>query len=953
MTPERWQQVEALYHAAYARPSNERAAFLAHACPDDAALRREVESLLSVRDDGVFSQPAVGAAAQMIGDVLRANMTGRTIGGYYLESLLGAGGMGEVYRARDPKLGREVAIKILPREFTSDPDRLARFEREARMLAALNHPNICAIYGFEEADGVRFLILELVEGTTLPNRLGDVSSLRSQEGGLPLRDALTIARQIAEALEVAHEKGIIHRDLKPANIKITPDGVVKVLDFGLAKAVERVGSPADVTDAMVLTRVGGGGGPLMGSAAYMSPEQARGSSLDKRTDIWAFGCVLYEMLTGRVAFAGETVSDSIAKILEREPDWSALPVSTPPSVRRLLFRCLTKDPKQRLRDLGDARIEIDAVDESRPWASDVTSVPNLRWRTVAGLSVLAVSLLAAAAMWLMRNPSIDDLFARATFTPLTTFEGSERDAAISPDGHFVAFVADTAGPFHIFLSQVGTDDFLDLTPGESDQRNQLNRPVGFSADGSQIFLSGSPEGNRRLRVRALLAGEPRPFLEEQTISMAWSPDRTRLVYFNSSRGDPVFVADRNGGDKHQIVGGEKDAHQHFLTWSMDGRWIYYVHFVDDADSADLWRIPASGGTPERLTEQRTDLRYPTPIDDRTVLYVAKDENETGPWLWALDVTTKVTHRVSVGLSRYLSLAASADGRRLVATVAKSRADLWSLPILDRPAEERDVRPYPLQAAGARAPRFGRASLFYLSSSGGAGDGLWRVHDGQSVLVWKSSDGPLLEPPAVSLDGQQVALSPRARGSAHLTVVSDDGTHRRSLAPGVDVRGTAAWSPDDTSIVTGGEDAQGPGLFKIPLDNGAPARLATGVAVDPVWSPDGSLIVYAGPLEDGTAPVLAVRPDGRSVSLPTIRTKTQGAGCLRFLPDGKSFVYMLGFIGRQEFWLFDLTTNTTRRLALLPSSATISAFDITPDGKQIVFDRLQENSDIVLIDLPKR
>ena len=380
MTPERWQRVEELYHAAYARPIGERAAFLAEACREDEALRRQIESLLNESShDGFLAEPTPETAAELASgmpDTL-PDMTGESLGGYRLDALLGAGGMGEVYRSHDAKLGRDVAIKILPRAFTSHPDRLARFEREARMLAALNHPNICAIYGFEEVDGVRFLVLELVEGVTLAQKLAQASNLHQKSGGLSLGQVLGVARQIAEALEVAHEKGIIHRDLKPANIKITPDGAVKILDFGLAKIVGGSGPSSDLSSAPTEDGTSGGG-PIIGTAAYMSPEQARGLPVDKRTDIWTFGCVLYEMVTGRVAFPGETISDSIAKILQREPDWSALPAATPAPIRRLLLRCLTKDPKQRLRDIGDVRIEIDAVHEVLPGTADVPGAPRLR-----------------------------------------------------------------------------------------------------------------------------------------------------------------------------------------------------------------------------------------------------------------------------------------------------------------------------------------------------------------------------------------------------------------------------------------------------------------------------------------------------------------------------------------------------------------------------------------------
>jgi eukaryotic-like serine/threonine-protein kinase len=278
---------------------------------------------------------------------------GARLGSYEIQAPLGAGGMGEVYRAWDTKLGRDVAIKILPEVFTSDPERLARFEREARMLAALNHPHIGAIYGVEDAESVHALVLELVEGDTLGERL--------RRGSLHLTDALAIACQIAEALESAHEHGIIHRDLKPGNVKITEDGNVKVLDFGLAKAAPKGGVGFDLEQSPTITVDATFAGAILGTAAYMSPEQARGKAVDKQTDIWAFGCVLYEVLAGYRAFSGDTASDTIASILEREPRWDRLPHDTTASIHVLLRRCLEKDPKQRLQDIGEARIELEDV----------------------------------------------------------------------------------------------------------------------------------------------------------------------------------------------------------------------------------------------------------------------------------------------------------------------------------------------------------------------------------------------------------------------------------------------------------------------------------------------------------------------------------------------------------------------------------------------------------------
>jgi TolB-like protein len=349
---DRRRRVEDLCDAALEQDPAARAAFVAEACGGDEVLRQDVEALLAhaATAEGFLATPLGALAALTLDDERGASWLGRSLGAYQVRSRLGSGGMGEVYLAHDTTLGRDVAIKRLPRAFTQDPDRLARFEREARVLAALNHPHIGAIYGVAETDAGRVLVLELVEGETLADRL--------TRGPLPLDEALPLARQIADALDAAHEKGIVHRDLKPANIKITPKGAVKVLDFGLAK-VQQPG-PADAGQARShfpkVTRSGTQEGMLLGTAAYMSPEQARGLAVDKRTDIWAFGCVLYEMLTGQPAFDGMTVTDTLAAIIERVPEW---PRDVPRSITALIQRCLEKDPTRRVRDIGDARFELD------------------------------------------------------------------------------------------------------------------------------------------------------------------------------------------------------------------------------------------------------------------------------------------------------------------------------------------------------------------------------------------------------------------------------------------------------------------------------------------------------------------------------------------------------------------------------------------------------------------
>ncbi len=372
--PDRWESAKRLFHEALERPSTDRDRFVREAAGSDNALREEVGALVAAQT----------RAEQLFGGIARAGAPsvlppGTRLGPYEIQRLIGAGGMGDVYQALDSRLGRTIAIKVLPELFALDADRLARFTREAQFLAALNHPNIAAIYGLEESSGRQALVLELVDGPTLADLIA--------RGPMPLNEALTIARQIADALEAAHEKGIIHRDLKPANIKIAGNGAVKVLDFGLAKVWEGApdahlsGSPTLTAERMIL-----------GTPAYMSPEQARGQVLDKRTDIWAFGCVLYEMLTGTRAFAANDVSGTLARVLMTEPDWDALPASTPTSIRRLLQRCLEKDPKRRLRDIGDVGFQIEDAQNAAPSGAAIARLSKSQeraWWIAAMLIVVA------------------------------------------------------------------------------------------------------------------------------------------------------------------------------------------------------------------------------------------------------------------------------------------------------------------------------------------------------------------------------------------------------------------------------------------------------------------------------------------------------------------------------------------------------------------------------------
>ncbi len=377
---------------------------------------------------------------------------GSKLSRYEVVSALGKGGMGEVWRARDSKLGREVAIKTLPEEFAKDEERLARFEREAKLLASLNHPNIATIHGLEEDNGTRFLVLELVEGDTLADRL--------KRGAIPVEESLKLALQIAEAFEAAHEKGVIHRDLKPANIKVTPEGKVKVLDFGLAKAFAGDGPDVNLSQSPTLSMQATQQGVILGTAAYMSPEQARGQEVDKRADIWAFGVVLFEMLTGRGTFDGGTVSDVLAGVLAKEPQWNTLPLNLHPRIRLLLERCVEKDSKDRYGDISDARVDVQKVlaDAGGVIVEPVADLdqapprPMLRW--IVATAVLSV-FVASLAVWGWLRPGTPGVTRLTVMVPDGTYMDSLRPV-LSPDGRMLAFMAAVDGPtinffFHIRL----------------------------------------------------------------------------------------------------------------------------------------------------------------------------------------------------------------------------------------------------------------------------------------------------------------------------------------------------------------------------------------------------------------------------------------------------------------------------------------------------------------------
>ncbi len=921
MTGERWRQLEELYNAALNLPSEKRKALLERADPE---LRATVGAILAEESDGSegsfsLDRPAWEGCESLLQTVLSIT-TGTQLGPYRIDSRIGQGGMGEVFRATDTRLNRTVAIKTAMVAFTD------RFEREARAVATLNHPHIGALYDIGSSpEGLSYLVLEYVEGPTLADLIA--------KGPIAPEEVRRLAFQIAEAIEAAHEKGIVHRDLKPGNIKLADGNTVKVLDFGLAKALNEGHGmlPGDVTQE----------GVILGTPSYMSPEQALGGPADRRSDIWSFGTLVAEMLSGKKMFSGSTSSEILASVVRGDPDLSGFP----PEWLPLLRRCLTKDVRRRLQAIGEARLAIeDGLASAAP-----EKPPRLQWPSIA---VTAACLLGAVILWIERAPAppSDNPLANATFTPLTDYDGTESDASISPDGKFVAFLSDRSGVFHVFLERIGVGGPVDLTPGQEDQRGPL-RSIGFSRDGAEIWVAGTER--RRLRLLPLLGGPPRLFLGEKAVNPIWSPDGAKVAFHTTDPGDPIFVADSDGSNPRQIFRDVPGKHNHYLAWGEDGKWIYYVHGTPATLETDLWRIPAGGGKPERLTRQNSEMRDPTPLGEASILYLGKEHDGAGPWLWSYDLAHRTSRRIAVGLEQYTSLSAASDGRRLAVTVSNPTVRLWSVPIRDSLMRETDVRPFPPEARRVLAPRLRANALYYLSSIG-AGDRLWRLQGSKSTEIWRAAQSGLVEPPAISPDGGRIALVTRQNGQRRLRLIAADGTELSAIAPGLDVDGSADWSPDGRWIVIGGDDGHGQGLFKIAVAGGVPVRLTKTAGRNPVWSPDGSMIAYSGPNVFTLEPLLAIRPDGTPIRMPDIRTHRDGER-LRFMPDGRGLVYMQASEATpwQDFWLLDLTTMKTRRLTELKARATMRTFDITPDSKQIVFDRQRENSAVVLIDTTVR
>ena len=890
---------------------------------------------------------------------------GTRLGPYEVTGQIGVGGMGEVYRARDTTLNRDVAIKVLLPAVANDPDRLARFGREAQVLASLNHPNIAAIYGLEESGDVRALVMELVEGLTIADMIAQAASLKPYASGLSLDEALPIARQIADALEAAHEQGIIHRDLKPANIKVRPDGTVKVLDFGLAKAIEQGGrdfSPAGAagpegpayattitTPAMTMQ------GVILGTAAYMSPEQAAGKPVDKRSDLWAFGVVLLEMLTGRRVFDGETVSHVLASVLKDEPDWTTLPANTPAPIRRLLRRCLEKDRKKRLADAADARLEIEdvlAMPVADRWPAGATTGPVRRLVPVATLSVLGGALAAAVATWALVRPSPPVLapVTRSTITlppawPLAlTFQGAARDFAVAPDGSFLVYRTGASGQGQLVVRRF---DRLDASPLAGATRAVMpfvspdSRWIGFVQEDltlKKVAVSGgSPITLTRLPVWPRGAS----WVDDTTIIIGTNSPTTGLLRVPAGGGEPTVLTtpERTRGE----VG-------HVLPSALPGGGaVLFTIGADQPENAQVAVLDLQTGQRTTLLRGGRDAQYAA---SGHLLYLGAGSLSAvrfdlatravvGDPVRVLDeVGTSPTGALNAVVTRAGALVYLPGG----AGALTPRTLVW----IDRQGHETAIPAPPRAYSSVRlAPDGTKAAVDIRDQE----NDIWEWDLARHVLTRLTSDPDVDLAPVWTPDSRRVVFASTRAGTYNLyarTVGDFAADLRLTTSPNTQVPN--AVTPDGGFVISHEVRPQrGADLLRVPLDlsvGGRTAGAATteGLVETPVdefngdVSPDGRFLAYESD-ESGRTEIYA-RPYPL-VKRGRWQVSPSGGSMPAWTRGGKELVYLDGATHLTAVPIettqltFRVGTPTTLSTTVYATPVPWRTYDVSPDGQRFL------------------
>lgn len=870
MDSERWQRIEEIYHEALQCLPEQRGLLLESACGYDCDLRHEVESLLANAD---FAESFLESRSR---DATTNLPPGKQLGSYEIQSLLGAGGMGEVYRAHDRNLGRDVALKTLPKEFAYDPERLVRFRREARTLALLNHPNIAAIYGTEESDDAVCLVLELVEGEAL-------------YGPLPLEKALSYACQVADALGAAHEKGIIHRDLKPANVKVTPEGRVKVLDFGLAKAVLATEAKREALATLKAAELGTLAGPIVGTAGYMSPEQSRGEEVDQRTDIWAFGCLLYELLAGKRAFEAKMFVETVEALRNREPDWAALPAKTPTKIRELLKRCLQKDVRRRLAAISDARRTIEQELQRRD-----------HWVFAAAAMFIAVAAFVLVVLIKNRQPQMSD---PAKWVQLTNFPDSVSQPALSPDGRLLAFVRGPGTfytPGQVYLKRLPDGDSRRLTDDEFEKMS----PV-FSPDGSHIAYTTV---DRHFRWDTWLApasgGEPDRWLENAS-GLVWISKQR--VLFSEIRGHEhmaLVASDVSNIARQSVyVPAQETGMAHRSYPSPDARWVIVVEMNDAWLPCRL--VPMAGSSVGRPVGPPSGACTSAGWSpDGNWMYFSSSASGTFH-LWRQRFSGGPAEQITTGPSEQEGIAVTHDGRYLITAVGQRQRTLM-LHIAGHD-EQITLEGYAYQPKLTVDGRFLTYRILKGSQVYTDSTQLWitdlRSGHSQQLAPGLSIFGSGMYD--VSSDGVEVVFAARDRdGRNRLWLAPLDGNGSPRQIPGVEGDWVIFGKSGEVFFRSNGGFAfrvreDGTGLEKVIRD---PVERIYAISPDNQWLVASAGKTFLYPLRGGqpvylpSDSVLSWSPDGKLLyfECPGIGFSARGAGVTYVIPlhRGEMFPKMI-------------------------------------------------------------
>ena len=600
-------------------------------------------------------------------------------------------------------------------------------------------------------------------------------------------------------------------------------------------------------------------------------------------------------------------------------------------------------PEPEVGPLPNTSIGSPSTGGSRPGLGSL-------WRvSAAGIAVVAIIVV-----WLVkRDAPPDNPLTDARFSSLTDFDGIEQAAAVSRDGKFVAFLSDRDGQMDVWVTQVGVGQFYNLTRGShAELVNPSVRTLGFSPDGTLVtFWARRPDSSNQSAISVwavpVLGGQPRPYLEGSA-EFDWSADGRRLVFHTPGPGDPMYVRESDSTSApREIFSAPSGLHSHFVAWSPDQRFIYFVQ-GSVPDRMDIWRIPPTGGTAERITNHDSRVSHPVFLNSQTLLYLASDPDGSGQWIYSIDVEQRVPRRASFGIDTYTSLAASADGRRVVATLASPKGTLWRLPIAGTRAEMSSGRRVPLTTGNGSYPRLGANYLLYVSSRG-PGDSIWKLHNDEATEIWRAPDARLIGGPAIARGGDRVAFAIRQRGETLLYVANADGTAARVVTKSLALQGAPAWTPDGQALTVAATTDGVPRLFTVSLESGSPVPLVQDYSIDPVWSPEGDFVAYSGPDIGTTFEVKAVNADGSAYPLPKL-TLTRGERHLAMI-QGRRLVVLRGEISHKNLWLIDLQTGAEQQLTDLPPGFAIRDFDVSADGREVVLEQVQEHSDIVLLEVP--